>query len=403
MNQQAWAAAEAAARASYGRLLAYLAARSGDLAGAEDALAEAFAAALASWPTQGVPERPEAWLLTAARRRLGHGARHHRVRAAAAAPLAMLAEAASAREAPGIPDERLALLFVCAHPAIEPAMHTPLMLQVVLGLDAQRVGAAFLVAPAAMGQRLVRAKAKIRDAGIRFAVPEPEHLAERLAPVLEAIYAAFGTGWEGAASGGGGLADEAVWLARLTAALLPEEPEALGLLALLLHCRARQAARRQAGGFVPLSEQDTRLWSAPMIAEAEAVLLRASALGRMGRFQLEAAIQSAHAARARGLAVDWAGIATLYGALLALAPTLGARVAHAAAVGEAAGAADGLRLLEAIEGASAYQPWWAVRAHLLARLGRAGAGAAYAEAARLSGDPAVRGFLAGRAKRLLLL
>ncbi|MBN8893110.1 MAG: hypothetical protein J0H91_22745 [Rhodospirillales bacterium] len=314
MTDPARAAAEAAARASYGRLVAWLAARTRDVAAAEDALADAFAAALRTWPARGVPDRPEAWLLTTARRNLGHAARHRLVRAAAAPTLHLLATAAQDRdEAGAFPDERLKLLFVCAHPAIDPAMHTPLMLQSVLGLDAARIAAAFVVAPAAMGQRLVRAKAKIRDAGIRFAVPGPADLPARLAPVLDAVYAAFGTAWDAPPRGeepGGpaaNLGEEAIWLARLIASLLPEEPEALGLLALLLHCQARQPARRDAAGFVPLSAQDPALWSAPLIAEAEAALLRACALGRIGRFQLEAAIQSAHAGRARGAAVDWVG------------------------------------------------------------------------------------------------
>lgn len=396
------AAAEAAARASYGRLVAFLAARSRDVAAAEDALADAFRAALESWPERGVPARPEAWLLTAARRRLIDAARRGRVHDDAGATLALIAEEGRLDDSGGFPDERLKLLFVCAHPAIDRAARAPLMLQTVLGLDAQRIAAAFVVAPATMSQRLVRAKTKIRDAGIAFAVPGRDELADRLDQVLEAIYAAYGAGWDdvaGADPRRAGLADEALWLGRLVAALLPGEPEAKGLLALMLHCEARRAARRGADGrFVPLSEQDPRTWSMPRIAEAEALLHDAVALQRIGHFQLEAAIQSAHAERARGRAVDWAAIARLYDGLAALAPSIGALVGRAAAIAEAHGAEHGLAALDQLAEAAvaAYQPYWALRAHLLARLGRP-ATAAYERAIGLSEDAAVRAFLRARA------
>lgn len=396
------AAAEAAARASYGRLVAFLAARSRDVAAAEDALADAFRAALESWPERGVPARPEAWLLTAARRRLIDAARRGRVHDDAGATLALIAEEGRLDDSGGFPDERLKLLFVCAHPAIDRAARAPLMLQTVLGLDAQRIAAAFVVAPATMSQRLVRAKTKIRDAGIAFAVPGRDELADRLDQVLEAIYAAYGAGWDdvaGADPRRAGLADEALWLGRLVAALLPGEPEAKGLLALMLHCEARRAARRGADGrFVPLSEQDPRTWSMPRIAEAEALLHDAVALQRIGHFQLEAAIQSAHAERARGRAVDWAAIARLYDGLAALAPSIGALVGRAAAIAEAHGAEHGLAALDQLAEAAvaAYQPYWALRAHLLARLGRP-ATAAFERAIGLSEDAAVRAFLRARA------
>ena len=241
--------AETVARAAYGRLLAYLAARSRDVAAAEDALAEAFRAALETWPERGVPDQPEAWLFKAARRNLTHAGRRASVRAAAGPTLQLLAEERQDREPAPFADERLKLLFVCAHPAIDPAARAPLMLQTVLGLDAARIASAFLVAPAAMGQRLVRAKTRIRDAGIAFAVPEPTELPERLGAVLDAIYAAYGSGWEdvaGADARRKGLVAEAIWLARLVVALLPGEPEARGLLALMLYCESRSAARRDA-------------------------------------------------------------------------------------------------------------------------------------------------------------
>jgi predicted RNA polymerase sigma factor len=395
-------AAELAARASYGRLLAYLARRSRDVAAAEDALGDAFVAALATWPRDGVPDRPEAWLLAAARRRLLDAARHAGVRARARPALEAVVDEAqgAASSLQGFPDERLALLFVCAHPAIDEGMRTPLMLQTVLGLDAARIAAAFLVPAATMGQRLVRVKTKIRDAGMRFAVPGPDELAPRLGSVLGAIYAAYGSGWDdvaGADTRRRGLAEEAIWLGRLVARLLADEPEALGLLALMLHCEARRAARRDAaGGYVPLGEQDVARWARPIIDEAEGVLRQASRAGRPGRFQLEAAVQSAHAMRAVTGRTDWEAIVLLYDALIQVAPTVGAEVARAAALAETCGAEAGVAALAAMPASTVagYQPFWALRAHLLGSLRRATEAApAYARAIALSDDPAVRSFL----------
>ena len=396
------AAAELAARVSYGRLLAYLAAQWRDVTAAEDALGEAFVAALETWPRAGVPDKPEAWLLAVARRRLIDGARHARVEDVAAAALRIVVDRAE-QEASSkalFPDERLKLLFVCAHPAIDEAARTPLMLQTVLGLDAARIASAFLVAPAAMGQRLVRVKAKIRDAGIRFEIPEPRELPSRLEAVLQAIYAAYDSGWEdvaGADPRRQGLAEEAIWLGRLVTRLLPDEPEGRGLLALMLHCEARRGARRDAEGrYVPLTRQDVALWSQPLTEEAEEILAAASTAMKPGRFQLEAAIQSVHAQRAVTGHTDWEAIALLYEGLIRLAPTIGARVGSAAALAEAKGDDAGLAALEAIppEAVTGYQPYWALSAHLLKRLGRAAeAREAYARAVGLSEDPAVRDFL----------
>ena len=400
-------AAELAARTSYGRLLAYLAARWRDVARAEDALGDALLAALETWPRSGVPDKPEAWLLTAARRRLVDGARHASVATAAEADLyVMLDERADASHA-AFPDERLALLFVCAHPAIDEAARTPLMLQTVLGLDAARIASAFLVAPATMGQRLVRVKAKIREAGIRFEIPAPGELAARLDAVLEAMYAAYGSGWEdvaGADPRRRGLAEEAIWLGRLVTRLLPDAPEAHGLLALMLHCEARRPARRDAAGaYVPLSEQDVTRWSRSLIAEAERVLAVAAQANAPGRFQLEAAIQSAHAQRALTGKTDWEAIALLYEGLLRWAPTVGGHVAYVAALAEARGANVGLAALDAIpsDAVAAYQPYWALRGHLLNSLGqRAQAREAYDRAVGLSEDAAVREFLLTRSSEI---
>jgi RNA polymerase sigma-70 factor (ECF subfamily) len=395
-------AAELAARASYGRLVAYLARRWRDVGAAEDALGDAFVAALATWPRDGVPEKPEAWLLAAARRRLLDGARHATVQTRALPTIhAVVDEAQGAASSErAFPDERLALLFVCAHPAIDEGMRTPLMLQTVLGLDAARIAAAFVVPAATMGQRLVRVKTKIRDARIRFEVPEAREVPLRLGPVLEAIYAAYGSGWDdvaGADTRRRGLAEEAIWLGRLVARLVPDEPEAHGLLALMLHCEARRGARRDpAGGYVPLSEQDPTSWSWPAIEEAERILLAASRAGKPGRFQLEAAVQSAHAQRGITGRTDWAAIVLLYGGLIGIAPTVGATVARAAALAEAEGPERGLAALDAVpaDAIVGYQPFWALRAHLLRRLGRGDdAARAYARAIALASDRAVRAFL----------
>jgi RNA polymerase sigma-70 factor (ECF subfamily) len=398
---------ESVARDSYGRLVAYLSARSRDVAGAEDALSEALQAALATWPRDGVPDKPEAWLLATARRRLIDEARHLEVRIKAEPFLQLLAEQGGNVSEGIFPDERLKLLFVCAHPAIDAAARTPLMLQTVLGLDAARIASAFLVAPAAMSQRLVRAKAKIRAAGIAFEVPEESELAARLDSVLEAIYAAYGTGWEDASGTDAqrkGLADEALWLARVVVQLLPRAAEARGLLALMLHCEARRTARRSmTGDYVPLTEQDTRLWSRPLMDEAEMQLSVAASLKAPGHFQLEAAIQSVHAQRRAAGPTEWDAIVQFYDELVRLAPTLGARISRAAAIAELHGPAAGLAALDEVPSGTvtAYQPYWAVRAHLLAGLNQADAAhQAYTRAIGLSEDEAVRRFLMRRKKAL---
>lgn len=399
-------AVERAACDSYGRLVAFLAARSHDVAAAEDALGDAFRAALENWPRSGIPEKPEAWLLVAARRKLTDTARHARVHTEATPALVAAMEAARNRADLDVmfPDERLKLLFICAHPAIDAAARTPLMLQTVLGLDAVRIASAFLVRPTTMGQRLSRAKTKIRDAGIRFELPESNELPSRLHAVLEAIYAAYGSGWEdvtGADARRKGLAREAIDLGRLLLRLLPGEAEASGLVALMLYCESRRAARRSpAGEYVPLSEQNIQLWSTPMIEEADAHL-RSAASGRLGPFQLEAAIQSVHAQRARTGRTDWEAIVVLYEALVHLAPTVGALVGRAAAVAEARGAVAAWPLLEASPAAAVqnYQPYWAVAAHLLARMNRpTEASEAYSRAMGLCEDTAMRHFLRRKAE-----
>lgn len=400
--KDARAIAEETARASYGRLLAWLSARNGDVAAAEDALAGAFQAALEHWPKTGAPASPEAWLVTAARRKLIDDARRRKTRSDGEAALMLAAEEAQARadEKAPFPDERLKLLFICAHPAIDEAVRAPLMLQTVLGLDAARIASAFLVSPATMGARLVRAKRKIKSARVPFIVPSADQLPERVAAVLDAIYAAFGTGWNDAdgAEGVSSLAGEAIFLARLITKLAPEEAEAWGLLSLMLHAEARRAARRKDGRYVPLQDQDTALWDRAMIVTAESALARAAQAMRPGRYQYEAAIQSAHAAgKLQGRDVT-GEVVMLYEALLAHAPSAGAEAGYAAALSAAGRDADALAALDRIAAARAetYQPYWAVRAHVLSRLGDPRAAEAYDRAIGLSTDDAARRFLLAR-------
>jgi RNA polymerase sigma-70 factor, ECF subfamily len=395
-------AAERVARDSYGRLVALLAARTRDVAGAEDALGDAFAAALGVWPRDGVPDNPVAWLLTAARHRQTDSLRRGQTRDAAAAQLRLIADeiGAAATEPEPIPDRRLALMFACAHPAIERGVRAPLILQTILGFTAEDIAAAFLIPPATMGQRLVRAKTRIRDAGIPFAVPDKEELAERLQAVLDAIYAAYSRGWtEVADAATPEIAAEAVWLGRLVVSLLPDEPEAKGMLALMLYAEARRSARRDAAGaYVPLEQQDTRLWDDSQIAIAEKLLHEASQSGPTGRYQLEAAIQSAHTARRMTGMANWPLVVKLYDHLLALTDSpvvvLNRAVALAEVEGAVAALSGPLALLAGDKRMLGYQPYWAARGHLLACTGRAvEATEAFTVAIGLTTDEAMRAYL----------
>jgi predicted RNA polymerase sigma factor len=407
-DARARSAADAVARRSYGKLVAFLAARTQDVAAAEDALSDAFASALVEWPEKGCPANPEAWLLTVARRKIIDAARRRRTAEAGAGQLQVLAEGLDTAADADIPDHRLALMFACAHPAIDAGIRAPLMLQAVLGLDAAMIASVFLMSPAAMGQRLVRAKAKIRQAGIPLRVPEREELAGRLDTVLDAIYAAFTEGWTdpgGIDVARSDLAEEAIFLGRLVTELLPEEPEALGLLALMLHAEARRRARRSAHGeYVPLAQQDPGLWHWQMVDEAEALLLRASARRSIGRYQLEAAVQSAHVHRRRTGETNWAAVVQLYDALLALSSSPVVAINRAVAIAELHGASAGIEALQAVANdarLTQYQPYWAARAELLAKTGAHGeARHAYDIAIGLERDPAVRRFLQQRQSAL---
>lgn len=392
---EARAAAEHAARASYGRLIAVLAAGTGDLALAEDALADAFITALERWPHSGVPTNPEGWLITVARNRQRDVWKSSAVRAGV--PL----EGADAASDPlggldplRIPDRRLELLFTCAHPAIDPAVRTPLMLQAVLGFDAAQIAAAYAVPTATMAQRLVRAKRRIARARIPFVIPDRRAMPERLPAVLEAVYGCAAITWRDDA---GSMAGEARYLAVTLASLLEREPEAWALAALV----TLSLARRRPGPYVPLAEQDPASWDARLIDEGETYLRRAAASGRTapGRFELEAAIQAVHLDRRRTGTTDWAALRQLYTALVTVAPSLGSQVALSAVIGRSDGAEAGLDAMP--PGGEHLQAWWATRAHLLARAGRAAeASVAYERAIELTDDAEVREYLEGRRREL---
>jgi RNA polymerase sigma-70 factor (ECF subfamily) len=398
--------AENVARRSYGKLVAFLAASTGDVARAEDALSEAFAAALADWPVNGTPSNPEGWLMAVAKRKNIDMVRRRKSAEAGADHLKLLAEELEtvAQQPAEIPDARLALMFACAHPAINEAIRAPLILQTLLGFDAATIASAFLVSPSAMGQRLTRAKQKIKEAGIPFRVPDRADLPGRLDAVLTGIYAAFAEGWSdasGAEIDRRNLSEEALFLGRLIVSLLPGEPEAIGLMALMLHCHARRAARRGPNGeYIPLADQDPTRWDLQALEEAEKLLLDASRMAAPGRYQLEAAVQSAHAVKRHTGRSDWDAIAQIYEALSTISASPVVAINRAVALAETQGPEVGIEALDALaddERLAQYQPYWAACADLLARTGKLNAAdEAYQQAIGLERDPAVRAFLQQR-------
>ncbi|MFK7793469.1 MAG: RNA polymerase sigma factor [Devosiaceae bacterium] len=395
------------ARTAYGRLIAILAKSTGDIASAEDALADAFAKALTQWADDGIPDNPQSWLLTVARNRQRDRMRSHSHRMSVAGDaldnLERREDAAIAvmntLDPQALPDKRLELMLVCAHPAINETARTPLMLQTVLGLDAATIATAFTVPTATMAQRLVRAKAKIKQAGIAFVVPDADVINDRLDNVLEAIYGAYAAQWQDADDAGNetarDLCQEALFLADILVELLPGHAESLGLAAMLWFIHARAPAR-QGAEFVPLEDQDPKFWNPLGIATANALLARASAQNTLGRYQLEAAIQSVHAARRDTGLTDWRAITQLYEGLARLYPTLGGAVARAAAIGQAYGPEAGLKALDDLDAADtkAFQPAWATRAYLSAKAGDMPAARhAYQRAIALTTTIPVRRFL----------
>ncbi len=397
---------ERIARDSYGRLVAILVARTRDVASAEDTLAEAFAAALEQWPTEGVPANPDGWLVTVAKRRHMDQFRHGQVHSNAESHLQMLAcelEEAS-RGSEELDDRRLALMFVCAHPCIEQGARAPLILQAVLGISAKAIASAFLVSPGSMSQRLVRAKTHIKESGIPFRVPDKSEMPERLNSVLEALYAAYSTGWEDSYEGASELAPEAIWLSRLISNLLPEEPEAKALLAMMLYAEARRGARRDREGcYVPIDLQDVALWNRAQVAEAEGLLHACNQSGPSGRYQLEAAIQSAHVAQRLTGANCWPAIVSLYDHLVSMTHSPVAMLNRAAALAEVEGPAAALAELSEIstnKRMRGYQPYWATLGLLNLRAGNLSAGRkALRVAIGLSTDNAVRQHLRMRLKK----
>jgi RNA polymerase sigma-70 factor (ECF subfamily) len=384
--------------------VALLASWSRDIELAEDCVAEAYAAAAQRWPADGVPTSPEGWLVTVARNRLRDTVTS--AHAKRTQPLGIEHDRAHEPEPEidgQVPDQRLALKLASAHPAIDEAIRAPLMLNVVLGVHADRIASVWGVSSAAMAQRLVRAKRRIRDAGIPFAVPDENGLAARLPGLLEAMYGAFCVDWDEVVDlvRDDRAAAEALFLVHALARQT-QDPEVWGLAALMCFVIARAPARA-GGSFVPLEAQDPGLWDAELIAAGEQLLSSAARARRPGRFQWEAAIQSAHCARARTGATDYDAICALYDALIAVAPTLGAGVARAAAIGARDGAAAGLGALDVLgSSADALATTWAVRAHFLESLGRSQEAAhAYGRAEGLTRPGVMRDYLGQRRHQAL--
>ncbi len=401
---------ERVVRESYGRLVALLASRSGDIAAAEDALSDALAKALVSWPTSGVPKNPEAWLLTAASRKQIDAMRREQNWAAIVDDL-HLESHRNQRQVTAmdssvhlIPDTRLRLMFVCTHPSIDENIRAALMIQTVLGLDADRIASAFLVKPTTMGARLVRAKAKIRDAAIPFMIPGPDELLERIHAILEAIYAAFtiAIGIENVDSQNE-LTSESAWLISLVNELIPDHPEAMGLQAMIMFHQSRRSYPDEAGRYIPLSDRSTENWDSAAIEAANELLGRASELHSLGPYQLEAAIQSVHCQRWFTGQTDWEAIRHLYRGLIQISLTIAASIGLASATCHCGDTDEALMILDAIPKASVNRSasYWAVLAETQRRLQRTDeANEAYERAIGLTESDQIRSWLIDKIRQL---
>lgn len=389
---------EAVFRAEYGRAVAVLVRFLGDIDLAEEAVQDAFATALRRWPETGVPPSPASWIITTARNRAVDRLRREATRTERHAQAALLHTADAPPEEGPVRDDRLRLIFTCCHPALAIQAQVALTLRLLGGLSTAQIARAFLVPEPTMAQRLVRAKAKIRNAGIPYRVPRDADLPDRLAGVLAVVYLVFNQGYEGEA----GLCAEAVRLGRLLAELMPDEPEVTGLLALMLLVESRRAARQDdRGELVPLPEQDRGRWDRELTAEGQSLVRRCLRLGRPGPYQIQAAIQAVHSDAPTAQATDWYQIRQLYDHLLAIAPSPVVALNRAVAVAEVDGPAPALDLVDALD-LDGYHVLHAVRADLLRRLGRhTEAVREYESALALAENPAERAYLERRRRELV--